>query len=81
MVGFSWKIAKEKAVEKKLYRAKIMSGGVTKEQLGHPDWVINHATWVRNANSNPAEMNKFIKDKILQAQENAIKHRLKQIGK
>ncbi len=80
-MGFSWDIAKEYAVAKKLYRAKVMSGGMKKEQLGHPDWVIQHPEWVRDATSNPASMNKFVKDSIIRSQENAIKRRLKQVGK
>ncbi len=80
-MGFSWVAAKEKAVAKKLYRAKIMSGGVKKEQQGHPDWVINHAEWVRDANSNPTNMQKIVKDKIIKAQELAISRRNKRVGK
>ncbi len=81
IMGFSWEKVKKYAVNKKLYRARIMSGGVSKEQMGHSDWVILHPDWVRDANQNPASMNKIIRESILKKQEFAIKRRLKQLGK
>ncbi len=69
--------AQKNALEKKLYRAKVMSGGMKKEAMPNPDFAIQHPDWVRDAMSNPTPMNVKIKEKVLKYQKAAMDRRLR----
>ncbi len=68
------------ALEIKLRRAKIMTGG--KGGVPHPDFFLGHKKWVTDAQvGNFTEMNAFIKAKTLKFQADAMNRRNKLAGR
>ncbi len=78
---FSWLQAKEEAISIKLRRAKILSGGISKESIANLDFSIQHPDWVRDANTNRVPMNTAIKKQVIKYQEKAQQRRDRIAGK
>ncbi len=80
---FSWVQVKDDAVKLKIRRNVIMSkGGINSDfDIVHPDW-IKLARWdgVKFV-GNHLDLKLKTKDKIVGAQDRAIKRRLKRVGK
>ncbi len=81
-MGFSWENVKKRTISKKLYRARILAGGGSKEQQPNPDFAVMHPDWVRDVNTaNISRMNKTVQDDIEKRQKFALDRRLRRVGK
>ncbi len=74
---FSWKVAKERAIQTKIRRAKTMA-----KAANNPDFTVRHPDWVRDAQAkNYTQLTKVITEDVKKIQGDALIRRLKRLGR